>query len=77
MCFYLQYTPYKKGSKLTKARRAKALGLEDAATALLNVPHTLDLSAWVKPGTEGRKHLTVVAYKKHASLKLIINFTIV
>ncbi|KAK7902085.1 hypothetical protein WMY93_018854 [Mugilogobius chulae] len=28
------YTPYKKGSKLTKARRAKALGLEEAAFTL-------------------------------------------
>ncbi|XP_043991507.1 S1 RNA-binding domain-containing protein 1 [Gambusia affinis] len=55
------YTPYKKGSKLTKARRAKALGLEDAATALLNVPHTLDLSAWVKPGTEGLSCVEEVA----------------
>ncbi|KAM7408426.1 hypothetical protein PAMA_002243 [Pampus argenteus] len=47
------YSPYKKGSKLTKARRAKALGLEVAATTLMNTPHTLDLQAWVKPGTEG------------------------
>ncbi|KAK5854269.1 hypothetical protein PBY51_015354 [Eleginops maclovinus] len=47
------YSPYKKGSKLTKARRAKALGLEDTASVLLNIPHTLDLRTWVKPGTEG------------------------
>uniref|UniRef100_A0A8C6T8P6 S1 RNA binding domain 1 n=1 Tax=Neogobius melanostomus TaxID=47308 RepID=A0A8C6T8P6_9GOBI len=47
------YTPYKKGSKLTKARRAKALGLEDAASALLETPNVLDLNKWVKPGTEG------------------------
>lgn len=53
LCFCLQYSPYKKGSKLTKARRAKALGLEDAASALMNTPHTLDLRAWIKPGTEG------------------------
>uniref|UniRef100_A0A1A7WKQ9 S1 RNA-binding domain-containing protein 1 n=3 Tax=Iconisemion striatum TaxID=60296 RepID=A0A1A7WKQ9_9TELE len=45
--------PYKKGSKLSKARRAKALGLEDAASALMNTPHTLELRAWVKPETEG------------------------
>uniref|UniRef100_A0A8C5H6S3 S1 motif domain-containing protein n=1 Tax=Gouania willdenowi TaxID=441366 RepID=A0A8C5H6S3_GOUWI len=38
------YSPYKKGSKLTKARRAKALGLEEAASALMDSPHTLDLS---------------------------------
>ncbi|MED6288610.1 hypothetical protein CHARACLAT_028298, partial [Characodon lateralis] len=55
------YSPYKKGSKLTKARRAKALGLEDAATALLNSPHTLDLRAWVKPGTEGLSSVEEVA----------------
>ncbi|KAF3841894.1 hypothetical protein F7725_023845 [Dissostichus mawsoni] len=47
------YSPYKKGSKLTKARRAKALGLEDAASLLMNTPHTLELRTWVKPGTEG------------------------
>ncbi|TNN45486.1 S1 RNA-binding domain-containing protein 1 [Liparis tanakae] len=47
------YAPYKKGSKLTKARRAKALGLEAAASALMDAPHTLDLRGWVKPGTEG------------------------
>ncbi|XP_070697267.1 S1 RNA-binding domain-containing protein 1 [Pempheris klunzingeri] len=47
------YAPYKKGSKLTKARRAKALGLEVAASALMDTPHTLDLRAWVKPSTEG------------------------
>uniref|UniRef100_A0A8C9YW61 S1 RNA binding domain 1 n=1 Tax=Sander lucioperca TaxID=283035 RepID=A0A8C9YW61_SANLU len=46
------YSPYKKGSKLTKARRAKALGLEAATSALIDTPHTLDLRAWVKPGTE-------------------------
>ncbi|KAM4591014.1 S1 RNA-binding domain-containing protein 1 [Odontesthes bonariensis] len=47
------YSPYKKGSKLSKARRAKALGLEVAASVLMNTPNTLDLRAWVKPGTEG------------------------
>ncbi|KAI3363385.1 hypothetical protein L3Q82_012001 [Scortum barcoo] len=55
------YTPYKKGSKLTKARRAKALGLEVAASALINSPHTLDLRAWVKPGTEGLSSVEEVA----------------
>lgn len=54
------YTPYKKGSKLTKARRAKALGLEVAASALINSPHTLDLRAWVKPSTEGLSSLEEV-----------------
>lgn len=51
--FCLQYSPYKKGSKLTKARRAKALGLEVATSTLMDTPHTLDLMAWVKPDTEG------------------------
>ncbi|XP_034753570.1 S1 RNA-binding domain-containing protein 1 [Etheostoma cragini] len=55
------YSPYKKGSKLTKARRAKALGLEAAASALMDTPHTLDLRAWVKPGTEGLSSLEEVA----------------
>ncbi|XP_042076232.1 S1 RNA-binding domain-containing protein 1-like [Haplochromis burtoni] len=55
------YSPYKKGSKLTKARRAKALGLEDAASALMNTPHTLDLRAWIKPGTEGLSSVAEVA----------------
>ncbi|KAM9808531.1 S1 RNA-binding domain-containing protein 1 [Syngnathus typhle] len=47
------YTPYKKGCKVTKVRKAKALGLEPAATALIEAPHTLDLRTWVQPGTEG------------------------
>ncbi|CAL8300330.1 unnamed protein product [Merluccius merluccius] len=47
------YSPYKKGSKLSKARRARDLGLEEAAVVLLNRPHELDLRAWVKPGSEG------------------------
>ncbi|KAM3605670.1 uncharacterized protein V6R79_002680 [Siganus canaliculatus] len=54
------YSPYKKGSKLTKARRAKALGLEVAALALMDSPHTLDLREWVKPGTEGLSSLQEV-----------------
>uniref|UniRef100_G3P9L8 S1 RNA-binding domain-containing protein 1 n=1 Tax=Gasterosteus aculeatus aculeatus TaxID=481459 RepID=G3P9L8_GASAC len=55
------YSPYKKGSKLTKARRAKALGLEAAAFAILNTPHTLDLKSWVTPGTEGLSSVEEVA----------------
>ncbi|XP_044069334.1 S1 RNA-binding domain-containing protein 1 [Siniperca chuatsi] len=55
------YSPYKKGSKLTKARRAKALGLEVTASALMDSPHTLDLRAWVKPGTEGLSSVEEVA----------------
>uniref|UniRef100_H3CPT9 S1 RNA binding domain 1 n=1 Tax=Tetraodon nigroviridis TaxID=99883 RepID=H3CPT9_TETNG len=55
------YSPYKKGSKLTKARRAKALGLEVAASALMETPHTLDLKQWVKPGVEGLSSVEKVA----------------
>ncbi|XP_074501373.1 S1 RNA-binding domain-containing protein 1 [Sebastes fasciatus] len=55
------YSPYKKGSKLTKARRAKALGLEEATSVLIDAPHTLDLRTWVKPGTEGLSSVEEVA----------------
>ncbi|XP_029961832.1 S1 RNA-binding domain-containing protein 1 [Salarias fasciatus] len=55
------YTPYKKGSNLTKARKAKALGLAAAASQLMESPHTLDLSTWVKPGTEGLSTVEEVA----------------
>ncbi|XP_076831041.1 S1 RNA-binding domain-containing protein 1 isoform X2 [Brachyhypopomus gauderio] len=47
------YAPYKKGSKLSKARRAKELGLEPAALALIHAPGTLDLHSWIKPNTQG------------------------
>uniref|UniRef100_W5UB68 S1 RNA-binding domain-containing protein 1 n=1 Tax=Ictalurus punctatus TaxID=7998 RepID=W5UB68_ICTPU len=47
------YAPYKKGSKLSKARRAKQLGLEAPALALLQSPQTLDLRSWIQPNTEG------------------------
>uniref|UniRef100_A0A7N8YKM4 S1 RNA binding domain 1 n=1 Tax=Mastacembelus armatus TaxID=205130 RepID=A0A7N8YKM4_9TELE len=66
------YSPYKKGSKLTKARRAKALGLEVAASAVLNTPHTLDLRTWVKPGTEGLSSVEEVATERiHVHTHLI------
>ncbi|XP_061600785.1 S1 RNA-binding domain-containing protein 1 [Cololabis saira] len=55
------YSPYKKGNKMTKARRAKALGLEEAASALIEKPNTLDLRAWVKSGTEGLSSVEEVA----------------
>nr|XP_019945026.1 PREDICTED: S1 RNA-binding domain-containing protein 1 [Paralichthys olivaceus] len=55
------YSPYKKGSKLTKARKAKALGLEVAATALMETPHTLDMQTWVKPDTQGLSSVEEVA----------------
>nr|XP_061821469.1 S1 RNA-binding domain-containing protein 1-like [Nerophis lumbriciformis] len=55
------YTPYKKGCKVTKVRKAKALGLEAAATTLMEAPHNLDLRMWVKPGTEGLSSVDEVA----------------
>ncbi|KAM4607034.1 S1 RNA-binding domain-containing protein 1 [Polymixia lowei] len=55
------FSPYKKGSKLSKARRAKDLGLEQAALALLDRPHDLDLRIWVKAGTEGLSSVEEVA----------------
>ncbi|KAG7334245.1 hypothetical protein KOW79_002652 [Hemibagrus wyckioides] len=55
------YAPYKKGSKLSKARRAKQLGLETAALALLQSPQTLDLSSRIQPNTEGLSTLEEVA----------------
>ncbi|XP_072532959.1 S1 RNA-binding domain-containing protein 1 [Salminus brasiliensis] len=55
------YAPYKKGSKLSKARRAKQLGLETAALALLQSPQTLELHLWIKPNTEGLSTVAEVA----------------
>ncbi|XP_066535847.1 S1 RNA-binding domain-containing protein 1 [Hoplias malabaricus] len=55
------YAPYKKGSKLSKARRAKQLGLEDAALALLQSPQMLELRSWIKPDTKGLTTLEEVA----------------
>ncbi|KAL2083365.1 hypothetical protein ACEWY4_021138 [Coilia grayii] len=55
------YSPYKKGSKLSKARRAKELGLEPVALALLQNPQTLNLHSYVKPGTEGLSTIEEVA----------------
>ncbi|XP_020856927.1 S1 RNA-binding domain-containing protein 1 isoform X2 [Phascolarctos cinereus] len=45
--------PYKTGSKGTKAQRAKQLGLEGAAKALLENPGTLNLLSFVKPSVKG------------------------
>ncbi|KAI1894419.1 hypothetical protein AGOR_G00115610 [Albula goreensis] len=55
------YAPYKKGSKLSKARRAKQLGLEPAALCLLQDPQNLTLQSWVKPQSEGLSSLEEVA----------------
>ncbi|XP_069811075.1 S1 RNA-binding domain-containing protein 1 [Dendropsophus ebraccatus] len=47
------YTPYKTGSKGTKAQRARQLGLEAAAKALIETPKQLNLHMYIKPNTEG------------------------
>uniref|UniRef100_A0AAZ3NT23 S1 motif domain-containing protein n=1 Tax=Oncorhynchus tshawytscha TaxID=74940 RepID=A0AAZ3NT23_ONCTS len=61
------YAPYKKGSKLSKACRARQLGLESAAQALLQSPYTLDLRAWVKPGSEGTHIILMVMLQSSVS----------
>lgn len=55
------YAPYKKGSKLSKARRAKELGLEPAALTLLQAPQTLDLHSLIQPNKKGLSSLVEVA----------------
>ncbi|XP_030051668.1 S1 RNA-binding domain-containing protein 1 isoform X2 [Microcaecilia unicolor] len=47
------YAPFKTGSKGTKAQRARQLGLESAAFALLENPVELNLLSYVKPNVEG------------------------
>lgn len=70
----LQYSPYKKGSKVSKARRARDLGLEEAAVVLLNRPQDLDMRAWVKPGNEGKRHgLTYTNACMHTAFTLSNN----
>uniref|UniRef100_A0A672NEB5 S1 RNA binding domain 1 n=1 Tax=Sinocyclocheilus grahami TaxID=75366 RepID=A0A672NEB5_SINGR len=54
------YAPYKKGSKLSKARRAKELGLEPVALTLLQAPQTLDLHSSIQPNTKGLSTLDEV-----------------
>ncbi|XP_048060568.1 S1 RNA-binding domain-containing protein 1 isoform X1 [Megalobrama amblycephala] len=54
------YAPYKKGSKLSKARRAKELGLEPVALALLQAPQSLDLHSSIQPNTKGLSTLDEV-----------------
>ncbi|XP_077138522.1 S1 RNA-binding domain-containing protein 1 [Ranitomeya variabilis] len=51
------YTPYKTGSKGTKAQRARQLGLEAAAKALIDTPQQLNLHMYIKPNTEGLSKL--------------------
>ncbi|XP_051945968.1 S1 RNA-binding domain-containing protein 1-like isoform X1 [Xyrauchen texanus] len=55
------YAPYKKGSKLSKARRAKELGLEPVVQALLQAPQSLDLQSRIQPNTKGLSTLEEVA----------------
>ncbi|XP_063774449.1 S1 RNA-binding domain-containing protein 1 [Pseudophryne corroboree] len=51
------YTPYKTGSKGTKAQRARQLGLETAAKALIESPQQLNLHMYIKNNTEGLSKL--------------------
>ncbi|KAA0717848.1 S1 RNA-binding domain-containing protein 1 [Triplophysa tibetana] len=55
------YAPYKKGSKLSKARRAKELGLEPAALALLQAPQTMDIHSCIQANKKGLSNLVEVA----------------
>lgn len=45
--------PYKTGSKGTKAQRARQLGLEGAARALLEKPGELSLLSYIRPDVKG------------------------
>ncbi|XP_041107670.1 S1 RNA-binding domain-containing protein 1-like isoform X2 [Polyodon spathula] len=54
------YGPYKKGSKLSKARRARQLGLEPPALALVESPQTLNLHSYIQPQSEGLSTLAEV-----------------
>ncbi|XP_018431793.1 PREDICTED: S1 RNA-binding domain-containing protein 1 [Nanorana parkeri] len=47
------YAPFKTGSKGTKAQRARQLGLEPAAKALIETPVQLNLHTYIKNDTEG------------------------
>ncbi|CAI9572539.1 unnamed protein product, partial [Staurois parvus] len=47
------YAPFKTGSKGTKAQRARQLGLEPAAKALIETPQQLNLHMFIKEDTEG------------------------
>ncbi|XP_075060229.1 S1 RNA-binding domain-containing protein 1 [Mixophyes fleayi] len=51
------YTPYKTGSKGTKAQRARQLGLETAARGLIDSPQQLNLHMYIKNNTEGLSKL--------------------
>ncbi|XP_042750018.1 S1 RNA-binding domain-containing protein 1 isoform X2 [Lagopus leucura] len=53
-------TPYKTGSKGTKAQRAKQLGLEPAALSLLQSPMELNLFSYIRPSTKGLANIQEV-----------------
>ncbi|KAM4021522.1 LOW QUALITY PROTEIN: S1 RNA-binding domain-containing protein 1-like [Anomaloglossus baeobatrachus] len=63
---------YKTGSKGTKAQRARQLGLEAAAKALLEAPQQLNLHMYIKPNTEGLSKLSdIEAGVQHISPDMI------
>uniref|UniRef100_A0A8C2TEQ6 S1 RNA-binding domain-containing protein 1 n=1 Tax=Coturnix japonica TaxID=93934 RepID=A0A8C2TEQ6_COTJA len=53
-------TPYKTGSKGTKAQRARQLGLEPAALSLLQRPMELNLFSYIRPNTKGLANIQEV-----------------
>lgn len=54
------YAPFKTGSKGTKAHRARQLGLEPAAIALIETPAQLNLFSFIKHDVEGLASLLEV-----------------
>lgn len=54
---YLQYAPYKSGSKRSLAGRAKELGLEKYALDMLENPRALNLNVAVQKGKKGRQFI--------------------
>lgn len=54
--FFTQYAPYKQGSSKSKAEKARALGLEDAAHLILNGNDHLIVSQFIDPSKDGLKN---------------------
>ena len=52
-----QYTPFKPGSKRTLAERARQLGLDEPANALLSGSGMVIIEKLVKPETKGLENL--------------------
>uniref|UniRef100_H3ANA6 S1 RNA-binding domain-containing protein 1 n=2 Tax=Latimeria chalumnae TaxID=7897 RepID=H3ANA6_LATCH len=52
--------PFSTGTKKTKAQRAKQLGLEPAARALIENPEKLDLQTFIQPTVQGLTNLCEV-----------------